>query len=168
MAARSLVEPDAVDELVQAGRAGAVGGQLGAEVGAPLVGLAHLRGELLDRGVVEHARLDHDALLVQRLGVGGHRAGDRPADVGVVGAAGGEAEQLVAGEHGRDHGDVGQVGAARVGVVEDPGATGLVVLVEHGGDRGGHRAEVDGDVLGLHDHLAARRRTARWRRRGAP
>ena len=31
-----------------------------------------------------------------------------------------------------------------------------MVLVEHGGDGGGHRAEVHGDVLGLHDHLARR------------
>ena len=51
--------------------------------------------------------------------------------------------------------DVGQVGAAAVGVVEDPGLAGPLLEVEHGGDRVGHRAEVDGDVLGLHHQLAA-------------
>ena len=33
-------------------------------------------------------------------------------------------------------------------------APGGVIAVEHGGHGCGHRPEVDGDVLGLHDHLA--------------
>ena len=74
----------------------------------------------------------------------------------------------VAGEHRGDHGDVGQVGAAAVRVVEDPRALRGVVLVEDRGDRGRHRPEVHGDVLGLHHHLARGGRTARSRRRGAP
>ena len=85
----------------------------------------------------------------------GIEPGTAAADVGVVGAAGREADQLVAREDRRDRGDVGQVRAAAVGVVEDPGVALGVVLVEHGGDRAGHRAQVHGDVLGLHDHLAA-------------
>jgi hypothetical protein len=83
-------------------------------------------------------------------------------------AAGGEAEQRAggarmpdaargsfrgAGKDGRDDGDVGQVRAAREGIVENPRDAGGVALVEHGGDCGRHRAEVHGDVLGLHDHL---------------
>ena len=43
----------AVGELGQPPRAGAVGGELGAQVGAALGGLAHLGGQLVDRGVVE-------------------------------------------------------------------------------------------------------------------
>ena len=80
-------------QLAHAGRAEAVGGQLGAQVGAPLGRLAHLPGQLLDRRVVEHARRDDDALLVERARVEGHRAGHAPADVGVVGAAGREPQQ---------------------------------------------------------------------------
>ncbi len=64
-------------------------------------------------------------------------------------------EQLAAGvEHRRDDRDVGQVGAARERVVEHPRRAVGVVLARDGGDRVGHRAEVDGDVLGLHDELA--------------
>ena len=84
----------------------------------------------------------------------GIEPGHAPADVGVVGAGGGEAEQLAVVEGGRHDGDVGQVGAAGVGIVEDPRDARGVVAVAHGGDRGGHRAEVHRYVLGLHDHLA--------------
>ena len=81
--------------------------------------------------------------------------GRRAADVGVVGAVGREAEQrAVVRERRRDDGDVRQVGAAAVGVVQDPCDARLVPLPHHGLDGGGHRAEVDGDVLGLHDHPA--------------
>ena len=86
--------------------------------------LAHARDELLDRRARSSGRgRDHDALLRQRAAVGRHRAGHAPADVGVVRAAGREADQRVGvrvREHGRDDGDVGQVGAARERVVEDP------------------------------------------------
>ena len=109
-------------ELEQAPLAGAAGGELGAQVGAPLGRRPHLRRELGDHALVEHARLDHDTLLAQRAAVRRHRPGDASADVRVVGARGGEGEQLAVREHGRDHGDVGQVGAAAVGVVEDVGA----------------------------------------------
>src|SRR5450755_1368462 len=74
----------------------------------------------------------------------------------MVRAAGREAEQAVVHEHRGDDGDVGQVGAAGEGVVEDPGDAGGVLLVKDGGDGGGHGAEVHGDVLGLHDHLTVR------------
>ncbi len=141
-------------QLHEAVDAGPVGRELGAQVGAALLRLAHLAREPLDRLLVELLGLDHHALLVERLGVGGHRAGRRAADVGVVGAVGGEADQLLAGEGGRDDRDVGQVGAARVGVVEHPAHPGLVVLVRHRRDRGGHRAQVDRDVLGLHHEVA--------------
>ena len=149
------LDAEPLGERAQALGADAIGGELGAQVGAPLLGLAHLHDELLDRRVVERARRDHDALLGQRAAVGGHRARHAPADVGVMGAAGGEAEQrpLVGGEHGRDHGDVGQVRAAAERIVEDPRDAWRVALAEHRGDRGGHRAEVHRDVLGLHDHL---------------
>ena len=146
-------------ELDEAPRADPVGGELRAQVRAALLGLAHLPGELVDRRIVEHARGDDDALLGERRRVRGHRAGHAAADVGVVGAVGGEAEQRAARparQDGRDHRDVGQVRAACKRVVEDPRAPLGVVLAEHRGDGGGHRAEVDRDVLGLHDHLAGR------------
>ncbi len=71
----------------------------------------------------------------------------------MVRAARGEAQQLLGQEDRRDDGDVGQVGAAGEGVVEDPGHARGVLVLEHRRNGGGHRAEVHGDVLGLHDHL---------------
>ena len=56
----------------------------------------------------------------------------------------------------RDDRDVRQVRPAAVGVVQDPRRAAGVVLAEHRRDRRRHRAEVDRDVLGLHDHLAVR------------
>jgi hypothetical protein len=73
----------------------------------------------------------------------------------MVGTARGEAEQLSLLEDRRDHGDVGEVGAPSVGVVEDPEIPVAVFLVDDHGDGVGHRAEVHGDVLRLHDQLAA-------------
>ena len=46
------------------------------------------------------------------------------------------------------------MGAAPEGVIEDPGLPGPLLEADHRGDGVGHRAEVDGDVLGLHDQLA--------------
>ena len=85
---------DALVELEQAPRARPAGGELGAQVGAALLGTAHLRDQLGDRGLIEHARLDHDALVGERAAVGRHRSGYRAADIGVVRAGGGEREQL--------------------------------------------------------------------------
>ena len=117
-------------QLAQPLDPGAVGGELRAQVGAALGGLAHLRDELVDRGGVEPAR--RRSRRPPRRASSSRRAsspGVGPADVGVVGAVGGEAElRAVVGERGRDHGDVGQVRAAAVGVVEDPGDARLVPL----------------------------------------
>ena len=145
---------DALGELDQALRAGAVGGELGAQVGPALVRLAHARDELLERRLVERPRRDHDALLLQRAAVGRHRARHARSDVGMVRAAGGEAEQRLARcEHRRDDRDVRQVGAAGERVVEDPRDARRVFCCEHRGHGRRHRAEMHRDVLRLHHHL---------------
>ena len=108
-------------QLEQPLGAGAVGGELGAQVGAALGGLAHLRRRarsIASSSSRRGAITTPSSSSVVR--VGGHRARRRAADVGVVGAAGGEAEQLAAVEHRRDDRDVGQVGAAGERVVEHP------------------------------------------------
>ena len=63
-------------------------------------------------------------------------------------------EHGVAARDPRDEGDVREVRAARVRVVDHVELTGLRVARQDGGDRLGHRAEVHGDVLGLDDHPA--------------
>ena len=58
-------------------------------------------------------------------------------------------------EDGGDEGDVVEVGAAEVGVVEGDDVAGVELeALEGGGDGSGHGAEVDGDVGGLRDHVA--------------
>ena len=150
--------PQAAGELDHPAGAAAVGGELGEQVRAALGGLAHARHELVEGALVQRLGRDHDPLFAQRATVGRHRPGRRAAHVGVVRAACRKADQLPAGarEDRRDHRDVGQVGAARERVVEDPRDPRGVVLVEHRRDRRRHRAQVDGDVLGLHDHLTPR------------
>ena len=135
-------------------------------------------------GADELQRRDDEALL-EELGRAGEGAGGHAADVGVVCAVRDEADEGLAaggvcpsicgtgrpfdrlratlrraqgeriGEDGCDEGDVVEVGAAEVGVVEGDDVAGSEVeALEGGGDGGGHGAEVDGDVGGLRDHVA--------------
>ena len=112
-------------------------------------------GEPLDRVVVEPLRGDHHALVLER-------AWSRPASSPGVGPPtsawwarlAAKPSSSPSSNTGVIDGDVGQVGAAGERVVEHPRRPGGVVLADHRRDRGGHRAEVDRDVLGLHDHLA--------------
>ena len=153
-------DPVLAGELEQAPLAGEVGGPLGAEVGEPLHRVAHLvrqPRELLVRGA---GRGDHHALVLQALGVGRHARRGRATHVGVMGAAGGEPEQLASllaagrGEDRRDQGDVREVGPSSVGIVEDPQVAGVLLGVQDRRDRVRHGSEVDGNVLGLHHQLA--------------
>ena len=60
-------------------------------------------------------------------------------------------------EHGHEHGDVGQVVAAVIGVVEQEHVAGMDVAGEGLADRAGgegQRADVHGHVLGLGDEAA--------------
>ena len=150
------VRAAASDQLGGAPLGKAVDGELGAQVAAPLVARARVGGDQVDQVVVEPRRRQDQAFLVQLGRVGGHRGGGHPADVGVVRARGGPAQQLAVDVDRRDERDVGQVRAAQERVVEHPDLAGLDVLLAHGGDRGGQRAEVDGDVLGLDDEPAVR------------
>jgi hypothetical protein len=66
----------------------------------------------------------------------------------------GVAQDPTARGDGGDEGYVGQVGAARVGVVYGEDVAGLGVAAHDRSDRLGHRSEVHRDVLGLGDHLS--------------
>ena len=75
--------------------------------------------------------------------------------VGPVGGPPDEPAVEVARRHQRD---VVEVGAAGKGIVDDHvGArAGVAHVIDGGPHRGRHRAEVDRDVLGLHEQFAAR------------
>jgi hypothetical protein len=130
------------------------GRRLRAQVAAADVGRAHVGEDQLEHVVLEPHRRDDDPLLVDVAGVGGHRAGPHAADVGVVGARDRVGEDVAVDVERRDERDVRQVGAAAVGVVDDPHVAGVGLVLDHRRHRLGHRAEVDGDVLGLGDHRA--------------
>ena len=87
--------PDAVParQLEQATLAGQVGGPLRAQVGEPLARVAHLGGKARQPVVVGPGGRDHHALVLEPGRAGRHPGRGRPADVRVMGAAGGEAEQ---------------------------------------------------------------------------
>ncbi len=77
---------------------------------------------------VDHLEVvDDDAFLVDGGGQRGHGARRHAAHVGMVAAAGGVEQDglAVRVEHRRDHGDVGQVGAAIVGRVEHEDVAGV-------------------------------------------
>ncbi len=87
----------------------------------------------------------------------GIEPGTSPAHIGVVGAAGREADQL---RSTRTPGVITVMSGRWVppanGSLRTHETPGACSLAEHGRHRGGHRAEVHGNVLGLHDHLAVR------------
>ena len=125
-----------------------------AQVGEPLAGASHPLGELREGRIAHPGRRDHDALLLETSGVGGHPSRRRPADIGVVRAARGKPDQAPGGEDRSDQRDVRKVGPSRERIVQHPEVAGAVLLAEDRGHRVGHRAEVDRDVLGLHHELA--------------
>ncbi len=149
--AREAQPAVALGELAQPPGAELLACALGAQVGQPLLGPAHVGDQHAQQVVGQPHRRDHDALLDQLARPDRHAGRHHPADVGVVGARHHEAEVV----DPRDERDVGQVGAAGVGVVDDEGVTGLEAELAAGGDGVGHRAEVHGDVLGLGDHPPA-------------
>ena len=126
-----------------------VRGELRAEVAAPLLRLPRRADEALEHLVGEELRRQDHALLLERARERGEARRLDAADVRVMGSRDREAE------HGaRDERDVGQVRAAGVRVVEDRDLSRLEPERHDRGDRVGHRAEVDRDVLGLRDHPA--------------
>src|SRR6185295_11299674 len=121
--------PVAARQLEQATLAGQVRRSLRAQVGQPLVWVAHLGGKARQSVVVGPRGRNHHPLLLQPGGAGRHAGWGRATHVGVMGAAGGKPEQrrsvrrpsggvlvvllgIVGGrEDGRDQGDVRQGGA---------------------------------------------------------
>ena len=160
---RDRFRPAPLDELGEAALRQPVGGELGVEVAAPLVRVAHVREQDGQQLVVEAHRRQHEPLLVDVGRARGQAGRLHAADVGVVRARAGEAAR-----HAGDERDVGEMRAAGEGVVDDVDLAGLRIAGEDGGDGLGHGAEVDGDVLGLDDHAAAGRRRGRSSSRAAP
>ena len=124
---------------------------------APFQQLAYLflaKPSLVDQNKI----VDQYAFFMNGTAPGRHGAGGDATDVGVV-AAGGDEESYGAGgvEDGGDDGDVGEMGAAVVGVVEGEdvaGAEGVLAAAQYGAHGVAHGAEVDGDMGGVGDEMA--------------
>jgi len=114
-------------ELEQATLAGQVGGALRAEIRESLARVAHLGGQSRQVFVAYPGRRDHDARLLEPGGANRHAGRCRASHVGVVGSAGGEAQQRLPVEDRRDQRDVRQVRPAPVRVVEHPERAGLLL-----------------------------------------
>ena len=156
-----------VDHLVErlAGQLGQpldtddVGADLGVEVAAALVGGARRGEQHRDHVVVAQSDgRDAQSLLLDLDRVGRDRPGDHAADVGVVGSVGRPAREASVDPARRHERDVVEMGAAHERVVEDHLLARTDAIESEGVDGGPHRrrhrAEVHGDVLGLHEQLA--------------
>ena len=113
--------------------------ELRPKIPATLFGIAHLGDESVERCVVEPSRRNDHALIGETRRVGRHRTGLAAADL--------------CPRHERD---VREVCSARVRVVEDPDVLASRVVRHHRRNSVRHRAEVDGNVLGLRNHPTAR------------
>ena len=139
------------------------GTDLGVEVAEEVLGLPDIGGkhpeEVVtgDAAVVELEGRDADALLEDFVGAGVVAAVGAASDVAVVGAVDAVEEQSPFVKDGADDGDVGEVAAAEIGVVEDEEVSFVDVVAEvvaDGGAGDGEGADVHGDALALGDELA--------------
>ena len=165
------VQPEVIHHALQLAHAFFVGGDLGLEVVEVLGDVAHgviAAGEQVDHGVFAEAAglhqmevVDQHAFLFDAPGVRRHGAGGDAADIGVVRAAG-DVEQdgaAVAIEHRGNHGDIRQVGAAVVGIVEHEhvaGAHGARAALGDGAHALAHGAQVHGHVRRVGHQVAVR------------
>src|SRR5690606_15713413 len=154
--------PYLFDALLVRGDLGAQVGEVGLRVaGRVRAGGEQLPGLRLPEPAVRDQQpvVEEHPFLVHRPAVRGHGAGRQAADLRVV-AAGGDVEQhpltSVVVDRG-DHGDVGQVGAAVVGVVDRvhvAGAHRVAAPADHLLHAGAHRPQVHRHVGGVGDQVA--------------
>ena len=136
-------------QLFESSLGKAVRGDLRAQVAAALVGIARVRDEQLHDLVGEEQRRDDQSLLIELAGERGQARRLHSADIRVMRARDGIPEH-----RSRHERDVRKVRAAGERVVEDARLPRLEAERHRRRDGVGHRAEVDGDVLGLRDHAS--------------
>ena len=134
------------------------------EVAAEFAGVADVQREQIEQivaqlsGLVELDRRNAQAFLKD---LGGRRivgAMGGAADVALMGAHDGPEQALAAVEHRHERGEIRQMAAAMIGIVEQDDVARLHVLepLLDRERRPGQRADMDRDVVGLRDQAAAR------------
>ena len=99
------------------------------------------------------------ALLVDRRGMGRHRSGSLSPDIRVVSAIGRPPDEAIVEEHAADEREIVEVSSAEEWVVHRVLHARLDATskaLEDRSHRRRHRAKMNGDVLGLGQHLARR------------
>ena len=163
------VDAVALGELEQAPLADQVGGSLGAQVGKPLARVAHLaRPGAPARSSSARVGGITTPSSSSRVEPAGIPAGVGPPTSAWWARLAAKPSSSPAGEDRRDQGDVGQVGAAPVGVVEDPEVARALLLAR--APRRPRRASSRGGPGCARPASPARRRRRRARSssRGAP
>ena len=120
------------------------------------------QGLRLQKDASAHDRqgVQHHPLLADDVGERRHGAWLDAADIGVM-AAGGDEEgglgRALGREHRHDHGDVGQMGAPGIGVIECEGLARFQRRMsgQHGAHAGSHGAQMHRHVGGVGDQSAA-------------
>ena len=134
------------------------------EVAAEFAGVADVERQEVEQivaqlsGLVELDRRDAQAFLKDfgRGGIVGAMGG--AADIALMGADDGPEQALAAVEHRHEGGEVGQMAAAMIGIVEQDDVARLDILEAFlDRERGPwQRADMDRDMIGLRDQAAAR------------
>ena len=155
---------EALDKFEHAGCTDAACAELCGEIAFALSRRAHVGedgGEKLRVHLAGAHQLDgrNANAFLRDLAARAHRSGIHAADIGVVGAVGDiEGCALTAGEeYGRDHGDVGQMCAAAIGIIEQSHIAGPEAQIGENSCNGhGHGAEMHGHVVAHGDEIAVR------------
>ena len=134
------------------------------EVTAEFAGIANIQSQQIEQivaqlaGLVELDRRNAQALLEDLGGGGIVGAMGGAADVALMGAHDGPEQPLAAVEHRHERGEIGQMAAAMIGIVEQDDVARLDVLepLLDRERRPWQRADMDRNVIGLRDQPAAR------------
>jgi hypothetical protein len=144
-----------------AGRTGSAGGKLCAEVAATLLGGADIREDERQQLVVQYTRADQshwrndEAFLHELRGALRHAARTHAADVRMMCAHGRVPADGAVDLDGLHQCQVGKVGPAVIGIVEEIDVAGMRIPGAYRMHRLRHRAEVHRDVRRLRHHAAA-------------
>ncbi len=133
------------------------------EVAAKLAGISDVERQQIQQilarpaGLIELDRRDAQALLKDFGGAGIVGAMGGAADVALMGANDGPEQALVAGEHRHEDGQIRQMAAAMIGIVEQDDVAGGYVLEPFldRDRRPGQRADMHRKVIGLRDQASA-------------
>jgi hypothetical protein len=124
------------------------------EIAAPHRGRAHIREQETLQLWREPRRRNDDAFLIQLPCACRHTACGHSPDIRMVSAHDAVSTHPSIDFDRADHGEIGEVAATSIGIIEEEQFTGMGIECPNGRHGIGERAEMNGNVRGLRDHLA--------------